>query len=183
MHLKQKAWIDNLNEHVPAGDLVYMLDVNYYGDAQQGVFERAGAIRSDVQTRYSPSRGFTPEEQRFCVQGTPRHAELLAHLGTVTDLGLGLFRVERKGLSLEAMPEEALQFASDPKSRVLPLWFTSIGLLVPAGWLLAFWSLVVRARLATGEWPHGRSGNFFEGNMRAETIDLVATTNFPRIGL
>ncbi len=72
-----------------------MLDVNYYGDAQHGVFERAGSIRPDVQTRYAPSRGFAPEEPAYFVQGTPRHAELLAKLGKVPDLGLGLFRVER----------------------------------------------------------------------------------------
>ncbi len=94
-HLKQKAWIDNLNEHVPPGGLVYMLDVNYYGDAQQGVFERAGSIRGDIQTRYVTSNGFAPQEPDFFVQGRPRDPELLAHLGKVSDLGLGLYRVDR----------------------------------------------------------------------------------------
>jgi len=72
------------------------------------------------------------------------------------------------------MREETLRFESDPKPRELPLWFTATGLLWPSGWLLGFWSLVLHARLATGEWPHRRSGNFFEGTMQAETIDPSA---------
>jgi len=91
-HLAQKAWIDNLNAKVEPGGTVYMLDFNYYGDAQQGVFERAGSIRADVHTRYAASRGFAPEEKTFYVQGPLRDSGLP---GKVTDLGLGLCRVER----------------------------------------------------------------------------------------
>lgn len=69
------------------------------------------------------------------------------------------------------MREESLPFESDPGSAQVPLWCSAFVLLAPAGWLLAFWSLVLRARLVTGEWPHGRSGNPFLGTMRAETID------------
>ena len=94
-HLKQKAWIDNLNAQVPDGALVYMLDINYYGDAQHGVFERAGSIRPGIHTQYASSRGFAPQEPLFFVQATPRHAERLAQLGTASDLGEGLFRVQR----------------------------------------------------------------------------------------
>jgi hypothetical protein len=72
------------------------------------------------------------------------------------------------------MRAETLPFESDPPARELPLWFTATGLLCPAGWLLGFWSLVLRARAVTGEWPHGRSGNYFEGTMRPETIDPKA---------
>jgi hypothetical protein len=69
------------------------------------------------------------------------------------------------------MREETLHFASDAKPREFPLWFSATGLLMPAGWLLGFWSLVLHARLATGEWPHPRSGNYFEGTLVPETID------------
>lgn len=72
------------------------------------------------------------------------------------------------------MREETLRFESDARPRELPLWFSATGLLAPAGWLLAFGSLVLRARLATGEWPRGRSGNYFEGTMVPETIDPKA---------
>lgn len=94
-HLRQKAWLDNLNEKVERDGLVYMLDVNYYGDAQQGVFERAGSIRADIRTRYAASRGFAPQEPSFYVQGPLRDPQLLAQLGKSSDLGLGLYRVER----------------------------------------------------------------------------------------
>jgi len=69
------------------------------------------------------------------------------------------------------MREEALAFAGESEPKPFRVGLTTIGLLVPATWLLAFWSLVLHARLATGEWPHGRSGNYFEGTMRPETID------------
>ena len=72
------------------------------------------------------------------------------------------------------MRDETLPFESDPPARELPLWFTATGLFWPAGWLLGFWSLVLHARLATGEWPRGRSGNFFEGTLVPETIDPKA---------
>jgi hypothetical protein len=69
------------------------------------------------------------------------------------------------------MREETLRFESDAEPREFPLWFSALGLLAPAGWLLGFWSLVLRARLVTGEWPHPRSGNPFDGTLRPETID------------
>ena len=72
------------------------------------------------------------------------------------------------------MRSETLQFESDAKAREFPLWFSALGLLAPAGWLFGFWSLVLRARLVTGEWPHPRSGNPFDGTLRPETIDPKA---------
>lgn len=69
------------------------------------------------------------------------------------------------------MREELLPFESEDRPREFPLWFSALGLLTPSAWLLGFWSLVLHARLATGEWPHGRSGNYFAGTMQAETID------------
>ncbi len=63
------------------------------------------------------------------------------------------------------MPERAKQF---------PPWFSVLGLLAPAAWLLGFWSLVAHARLATGAWPKGQSGDFFVGTFRPATIDPTA---------
>lgn len=93
-HLAQKAWIDNLNTRVPDGATVYMLDVFYYGDAQHGVFERAGSIRAGIRTRYASSQGFAPDEPEFFVQGRLSDPQLLVRLGEVEDLDLGLFRVK-----------------------------------------------------------------------------------------
>jgi hypothetical protein len=51
-----------LDREVPSGATLYMLDVTYYRDARQGVYERAGLIRADIATRYVSSRGFEPAE-------------------------------------------------------------------------------------------------------------------------
>ena len=67
--------------------------------------------------------------------------------------------------------EEPLNFASDPKPPMIPRWFSGGLLLLPAGWLLAFGSLLLRVRLVAGEWPHGRSGDPFSGTMQDSTID------------
>lgn len=60
---------------------------------------------------------------------------------------------------------------------LLALWFrrlvTAI-LLVPTPWLLAFGSLVVRARIVVGEWPHPRGGNSFDGTEVDTPIDPKA---------
>jgi len=50
----------------------------------------------------------------------------------------------------------------------------AIGTLGLAGWLLGFWSLVVRARIATGEWPQPRSGTPLDYDYRPTTIDPSA---------
>jgi hypothetical protein len=39
----------------------------------------------------------------------------------------------------------------------------TIIMLIPAAWVLLFWGLIVRVRLVIGEWPHRRSGNWFDG--------------------
>ena len=94
-HLAQKAWIDNLNAHVPDGATVYMLDVNYYGDAQRGVFERAGSIRAGIRTQYASSREFAPQELPCYVYDIRSGGQSLARLGKVDDLGFGLYHLER----------------------------------------------------------------------------------------
>jgi len=94
-HIEQAAWIDNLNARVEPGGVVYMLDFNYYGDAQRGVFERAGVIHGDFETRYASSRDFAPTERLFYVQGL-RDAHALDHLGAVTDLARGLYRIDAR---------------------------------------------------------------------------------------
>jgi hypothetical protein len=89
-HLEQAAVLEQLETAVPAGAALYMLDVNYYGDAQQGVYERAGLLRRD--TRYASSRDFRPPEAVFYVYS--RRPAKLEQLGRVTELGLGLYRVD-----------------------------------------------------------------------------------------
>jgi hypothetical protein len=53
-------------------------------------------------------------------------------------------------------------------------WTASWLMLSSLAWLLLFWSLVVRARLQVGEWPHGRSGNPFDGSLVYSSIDPKA---------
>lgn len=95
LHLEQAAVLARINCDVPAGATLYMLDVNYYRDAQQGVFERAGLIRADIATRYSFSQSFSPQEREFYVFS--ERAIDLSPLGRITQLAEFLFRVERDG--------------------------------------------------------------------------------------
>lgn len=94
-HLEQAAVLENIDRNVPSGALLYMLDVNYYRDAQQGVYERAGFIRSNITTRYASSRDFRPSEKEFYVfsQRPPK----LEGLGRVTELSRALYNVEAPG--------------------------------------------------------------------------------------
>jgi hypothetical protein len=94
LHVEQMDVLANIDRNVPAGAKLYMLDVFYYGDAQQGVFERDGLIRADIHVEYAASRGFhAPEPTYFiwCFRAPPRGLE---QLGKVTDLGYALLRVE-----------------------------------------------------------------------------------------
>jgi hypothetical protein len=94
LHLDQAEVLENINGHVPPGAVLYMVDVVYYGDAQHEVFERDGLIRPDIRTKYASSRAFQPEEKAFYVYGFRGKPRGLEGLGTVTDLGRSLFRVE-----------------------------------------------------------------------------------------
>lgn len=40
--------------------------------------------------------------------------------------------------------------------------FLAVATLPAIAWLLAFWSLVLRARFLCGEWPHAARGAFFD---------------------
>jgi len=94
LHLDQQAVLDTIDREVPAGALLYMLDVVYYGDAQQGVFERDGRIRADIRVRYVSSRSFEPAEPTFYVYSYPARRPALDRFGQVTELGNSLYRVE-----------------------------------------------------------------------------------------
>jgi len=97
LHRDQAAWLDAANREVEPGGVLYLLDVVYYRDAQQHVFERDRFLRRDLVTRYVSRRDFAPTEARFWVWSYPSQPplELLASLGRVTPLGNRLFRVER----------------------------------------------------------------------------------------
>jgi hypothetical protein len=73
-----------------------MVDVVYYRDAQQQVFERDGFIRSDITMRYVGRRDFHPAEAKFYVWSFTGQPLQLERFGRVTDLGHRLFRVEAK---------------------------------------------------------------------------------------
>ena len=51
----------------------------------------------------------------------------------------------------------------------LPSTFLAAATVATAAWLLAFWSLVLRARVSTGVWPQPRSGSLFD--YRPSTVD------------
>src|SRR5262245_8980694 len=96
LHLEQADVLANIEARVPPGSTLYMLDVNYYGDAQRGVYERAGLIRGDVHTVYASSRDFHPGQESFYVWRAGSRP-LPPELGEVEELGLGLGRVHRAG--------------------------------------------------------------------------------------
>lgn len=94
LHLDQAAVLANIDAQVPPGATLYMLDVTYYRDAQQGVYERAGLIRADIETVYAASRDFGPARASFYLWRAGSRP-LPESLGHVDDLGLGLLHVER----------------------------------------------------------------------------------------
>jgi hypothetical protein len=93
LHLDQAALLEEIDREVPAGSILYMVDVVYYGDAQQNVFEKDGLIRPDIETRYVSSRSFEPREKSFFVYGFRGRPRGLESFGSVTDLGRSLYRV------------------------------------------------------------------------------------------
>lgn len=95
LHLAQAEWLAHLDAEVPPGATLVFLDVSYYRDAQHGVYERAGRIRADITTLYASSRGLVLPTAD-CFVSSARPVELGA-LGRVTDLGHGLYRVQRDG--------------------------------------------------------------------------------------
>lgn len=94
LHLAQARTLEAIDRHVPAGATLYLLDVDYYRDAQQGVFERDGRIRADITTRYASSRDFHPTESSYYLLARrPLSDAGLAALGEAEELDGRLYRV------------------------------------------------------------------------------------------
>ena len=94
-HLQLDIQFRNLNAKVKPGGVVYIVDVTYYGDAFHGVFERAGRIRPDIETRYVSREELEPKSEPYYVMGFQGNPSELASLGKVSILGgVGLLRVE-----------------------------------------------------------------------------------------
>jgi hypothetical protein len=96
LHLQQADVLENIEREVPAGATLYVMDVAYYRDAQQGVYERAGLIRSDSAIHYVSRREFHPAEKSFYVWSFFPEPPL-DQVGRVTDLGHSLYHVEKSG--------------------------------------------------------------------------------------
>jgi hypothetical protein len=101
LHLEQRRWLADLAAATPPGATVFLVDFTYYRDAQHGVYERAGKIRSDLTTRYVTRRGLqanareaTEREFWVCFGHSPDEA-LLERFGEVTEPRPGIFRVRR----------------------------------------------------------------------------------------
>ncbi len=92
LHLEQADVLAHIDAEVPPGATLYFLDVSYYRDAQQGVYERAGLIRPDITTVYAASKDCAPDVSDFFVYS--QRPVSLEPLGHVTDLGHGLCHVE-----------------------------------------------------------------------------------------
>jgi hypothetical protein len=95
LHLEQAAVLDRINAAVPPNGTIYMLDVNYYGDAERNVFERAGLIRSDISTRYVTRRTFQPDQGTSFVWAFSKRPPAVPGGGTVTSLGDNIYRLDR----------------------------------------------------------------------------------------
>ncbi len=93
-HREQAAWLAAIDQNVEPGAVLYMVDVVYYRDAEQQVFERDGFIRRDITTRYVNRKELQPTERRFYVWSFTATPLALERLGAVTDLGHRLFRIE-----------------------------------------------------------------------------------------
>jgi hypothetical protein len=96
LHVQQRDVLENIERNVPGGAKLYMLDVVYYGDAQQGVYERDGLIRGDIRVEYASRRAFHPTETSFYVWSFFPGKPPLDALGRVSDLGHSLYRVDAK---------------------------------------------------------------------------------------
>jgi hypothetical protein len=92
LHLRAADLLAHVNESVAPRSVLYWLDVHYYRDAQHGVYERAGLVRADIESRYVSSREFHPTEPSFFFWcASPR--SIPPELASAEDLGFGLYRV------------------------------------------------------------------------------------------
>lgn len=95
-HRHRAAFLQHINHVVPPGSVLYFVAFRYYGDAQHGVYERAGLIREDIETRYLDADELPPPEDTYYVlYGVADDALAVKSLGRVTDLKQNLFRVEQ----------------------------------------------------------------------------------------
>ena len=88
-------WVDRINTAVPPNGTIYMLDVNYYGDAERHVFEKDGLIRPDIATSYVTRRTFQPGAGTSFVWAFSKRPPAAPAGTVVTDLGESIYRVER----------------------------------------------------------------------------------------
>jgi len=95
-HLARADELARVNAEVEPGGVLYMVNCGYYHDATHGVYEAAGLIRGDIQTRYVDSDALQPTEERFYAWVFYGGARVLSGLGEVEELGPGLYRVTRK---------------------------------------------------------------------------------------
>lgn len=93
LHLQQAKVLDHINAEIPPEDTLYFLDVNYYGDAQHGVYERAGLLRGGIATKYLTAREFAAAGGDSWVWSA--RPPVLPSPSTVRDFGLGLYHVRR----------------------------------------------------------------------------------------
>jgi hypothetical protein len=94
-HLEQAAVLDRINAAVPPHGTIYMLDVNYYGDAERNVFERAGLIRSDISSRYVSRSTFQPDTGTSFIWAFSKRPPAAPPGSTVTNLGDSIYRLDR----------------------------------------------------------------------------------------
>ncbi len=95
LHLAEQDQLAHVNRVVPEGAPLYLLDFAYYGDAQHGVFERAGLLRGDLLIRYAHSRSFEPAEADCHVWYWRVRPQDLERLGRVTELERNVVRIQR----------------------------------------------------------------------------------------
>ena len=93
-HRDQAEWLRTIDQNAEPGATVYMVDVVYYRDAQQQVFERDGFLRRDLAIHYVRRRELQPNESHFFVWSFLPTPPDLTPFGRVTDLGNRVFRVD-----------------------------------------------------------------------------------------
>ncbi len=96
LHRVRAAELERIDAEVEPNAKLYLVDCRYYDDAMQHVYERAGFIRSDIQTEYVGARDMHPEEPRFYAWVFYADPRSLERFGTMTELGPKLYRVDRK---------------------------------------------------------------------------------------
>lgn len=94
-HRARAAEIERANASVGHGGVLYMVDCAYYRDATHAVYEDAGLLRADIQTRYVRGRDLALSEDHAWAWVFYGDAHALARAGTITELAPNLVRIER----------------------------------------------------------------------------------------